>query len=119
MTPVPTDAPPSAVAPATPPDATAAPAPTTPPPPAPVLSPPPDVRMAESPVLSTPPSPESDEMLPTDPLAGWSGDTVYLRSADNEFQLMPGGRLQIDGYFFKRDSDAMPTPSFLLRRARL
>jgi hypothetical protein len=44
---------------------------------------------------------------------------VFLRSADNEFVLMPGGRLQIDGYFFKRDTDRMPTPSILLRRARL
>jgi hypothetical protein len=58
-------------------------------------------------------------MSPTDPLAGYTGDQVYLRSADNEFQLMPGGRLQVDGYFFKRETDKMPTPSFLLRRARL
>jgi hypothetical protein len=58
-------------------------------------------------------------MSPTDPLAGYTGDSVYLRSADNEFQLMPGGRLQVDGYFFKRETDKMPTPSFLLRRARL
>jgi hypothetical protein len=58
-------------------------------------------------------------MSPTDPLAGYTGDTAYLRSADNEFQLMPGGRLQVDAYFFKRETDQMPTPSFLLRRARL
>jgi hypothetical protein len=66
------------------------------------------------------PAAAGDEaMSPTDPLAGWSGDTPYLRSADNGFVLMPGGRLQVDGYFFKRDTDKMPTPSILLRRARL
>jgi hypothetical protein len=58
-------------------------------------------------------------MSPTDPLAGFTSDTAYLRSADNEFQLMPSGRLQVDGYFYKRETDKMPTPSFLLRRARL
>jgi hypothetical protein len=65
------------------------------------------------------PATKSDEMSPSDPLAGWSGDTVYLRSADNDFVLMPGGRLQVDGYFFKRDTDKLPAPSILLRRARI
>jgi hypothetical protein len=59
-------------------------------------------------------------MLLTDPLAGWSGDTPYLRSADNMFVLMPGGRLQVDGFFYKGDSDKTKLmPSFVLRRARL
>jgi phosphate-selective porin len=58
-------------------------------------------------------------MTPSDPLAGWTGDQVYLRSADNNFVLMPNGRLQIDGYFYKRDTNKMPSPSLLLRRARL
>jgi hypothetical protein len=122
MTPPATDLPPAATAPATPPDATTAPLPPADsnalPSPAPRVSTP-DALEPQGPVVATPPAPENDEMLPTDPLAGWSNDTVYLRSADNEFQLMPGGRLQVDGYFFKRDTDAMPTPSFLLRRARL
>jgi len=59
------------------------------------------------------------EMTAADPLAGFSGDTAYLRSADNSFIMMPNGRLQVDGYFYKRDTDKMPAPSFLLRRARL
>jgi phosphate-selective porin len=112
----PADVPP-AVAPVTPP-APLPPVATTPPP-APPVTTVPDATEPQGPVVATPPAPGNDEMLPTDPLAGWSGDTVYLRSADNEFQLMPGGRLQVDGYFFKRDTDAMPTPSILLRRARL
>jgi phosphate-selective porin len=58
-------------------------------------------------------------MTPTDPLAGWTGETAYLRSQDNSFVLLPSGRLQMDGYFYKRDTDKMPTPSILLRRARL
>lgn len=65
------------------------------------------------------PAPAATGMSPTDPLAGFTGETPYLRSADNGFALLPSGRLQIDGYFFKRDSVKMPTPSILLRRARL
>ena len=61
----------------------------------------------------------SEGMSPSEPLAGWTGDTSYLRSADNSFVLLPNGRLQVDGYFFKRDTTKFPTPSILLRRARL
>ena len=60
-----------------------------------------------------------NEMLPTDPLAGFSSDTVFLRSKDNEFVLMPSGRLQVDGYSFNPGNYKMPTPSLILRRARL
>jgi phosphate-selective porin OprO and OprP len=73
-------------------------------------------------VLPEPPPPVAappDSFGPNDPLAGFTGDTAFLRSADNEFQLMPSGRLQVDGLFYKRETDKMPTPTILLRRARL
>jgi phosphate-selective porin len=54
-----------------------------------------------------------------DPLAGFSGDTAYLRSADNSFVLMPHGRFQADGYFYKRDTHEMLNDTFLIKRARL
>ena len=52
---------------------------------------------------------------------------MFLRSPDNEFQLFPNGRLQVDGYFFKRDDQPgaspagprMPPDTLLLRRARI
>ncbi|HVU00118.1 MAG TPA: porin [Polyangiaceae bacterium] len=111
----------------TPPAATEASAATeAPAPPAPVEAPPPSPAPADAAPVPPPAAaeplagtPAADTMGPNDPLAGFSGDTAYLRSADNEFVLMPGGRLQVDGYFFKRDTDKMPTPSILLRRARL
>ncbi len=56
---------------------------------------------------------------PEDPLAGFSGDTAYLRSSDNSFTLLPHGRLQVDGYLFKRDTADMPNDTVLLRRVRL
>jgi hypothetical protein len=61
----------------------------------------------------------ADQSSTAEPLAGYTGDTAFLRSADNNFQFFPNGRLQVDGYFFKRDTNSMPTPSILLRRARL
>ena len=62
-----------------------------------------------------------------EPLAGWSDGTMFLRSPDNLFQLFPNGRLQVDGYFFKRDDfpggspvgSHMPPDTLLLRRARI
>jgi hypothetical protein len=67
-----------------------------------------------------PEEPKKEEgMGPNDPLAGFTGETAFFRSADNEFQLMPNGRLQVDGLFYKRETDAMPAPTILLRRARL
>jgi phosphate-selective porin len=63
---------------------------------------------------------EVSPVPPGEPLAGWSDGTLFLRSADNQFQLFPNGRLQVDGYFFKRDdAGKMPTDTFLLRRARV
>ena len=55
----------------------------------------------------------------TEPLAGWSDGTPFLRSADNQYVLFPGGRLQVDAYVFKRKTQAMPNDGFLVRRARL
>jgi hypothetical protein len=87
---------------------------------APAALPPESITLSPLVEPTNPPySADRDAMSPSDPLAGWSGDTVYLRSADNNFILMPGGRLQVDGYFFKRDTDKLPAPSFLLRRARI
>jgi hypothetical protein len=117
--PAPTDTAPAVnPPPALPPMTEPAPTPTPVVPPVVPSTPPPVLTAPEAPPV-VPPAPENDEMTPTDPLAGWSGDTMYLRSADNEFQFMPGGRLQIDGYFFARNHDKMPFPSILLRRARL
>ena len=60
-----------------------------------------------------------EAMSPTDPLAGFSDGTAYLRSPDNTFVLLPNGRLQIDGLAFGRPTDDMPVPTFVVRRARL
>jgi hypothetical protein len=43
---------------------------------------------------------------------------MFLRSPDNSFVFFPGGRLQVDGYFFK-SRNKVPNDTFLLRRARL
>jgi hypothetical protein len=71
------------------------------------------------PAPAAPEAPAFEGMSPSDPLAGWTGETAYLRSKDNAFVLMPNGRLQVDGYFYKRETDKMPAPSFLIRRARI
>ena len=64
-----------------------------------------------------PPPPASAE-----PLAGFSDQTAFLRSPDNQFILFPGGRLHSDFYAFKSDSTPgvpkVPNNSFVLRRAR-
>jgi hypothetical protein len=74
------------------------------------------------------PSPTSAEPVPTvapsgeqasEPLAGWSNGSLFLRSADNQFVLFPNGRVQVDGYFFRRPTPAMPNDTALLRRARV
>ncbi len=70
-------------------------------------------------LLSTGAARAGEPLGPEDPLAGFSGDTAYLRSADNRFVLLPSGRLQVDGYFFKRPTDGLPQDAILLRRARL
>ena len=78
--------------------------------------------LAASPAYAQDATPASAE-----PLAGWSDGTMFLRSPDNLFQLFPNGRLQVDGYFFKRDDlpmgspagSRMPTDTILLRRARI
>ncbi|MFO0586787.1 MAG: porin [Polyangiaceae bacterium] len=71
-------------------------------------------------VLLAPESRADDGKLgPTDPIAGWTDGTPYLRSPGNNFVLFPSGRLQIDGYGFVRPTDDMPHDSLLLRRARL
>jgi hypothetical protein len=65
---------------------------------------------------------KNEEPAPPDlsePLAGWSDGTLFMRSADNQFLLFPNGRLQVDTYIFKRNTNQMPNDSFLLRRARL
>jgi phosphate-selective porin OprO and OprP len=88
------------------------PPPPPPPPPSPEVAP---VPPAEP--LPPPPAPPPPAAPAPEPLAGFSDGTAFLRSADGEFVLLPNGRLQVDGYFFKSDN---PTPNngFLLRRAR-
>ena len=50
-------------------------------------------------------------------LAGWTGSHPYIRSADGDFTMQFGGRMQFDwrGY----TGTATPPSSFVLRRARL
>ena len=98
-------------APAAPSDMPAAPAaPAAPPletlPPPPPPPPPPLIAMTPEP---PPPPPE--------PLAGVSDGAMFLRSPDNAFVLLPGGRLQVDGYAFSSKNQT-PNDGFLLKRAR-
>jgi hypothetical protein len=83
-----------------------------PPPPSPEVAPVPPAQPPPPPPAPPPPAVPAPEAL-----AGFSDGTAFLRSADGEFVLLPNGRLQVDGYFFKSDN---PTPNngFLLRRAR-
>jgi hypothetical protein len=68
-------------------------------------------RAAAAPAPPPPPPPTPE------PLAGMSDGGAFLRSPDNFFQLFPGGRLQIDSYFFK-SPNKVPNNSFVIRRAR-
>ena len=96
----------AAPAPATPSEATPAPAPMPAPAPVPMAAPTP---------MAPPPAPAAD----SEPLAGVSNGTAFLRSPDGAFVFMPNGRLQMDGYFYKTDNANPPKNSFLLKRARL
>jgi phosphate-selective porin len=98
------------VAPAIPAPADALPPPPPPPPAAPIAVP---TAPAPAPVEPAPTGPAA-----TDPLAGFSDGTAFLRSPDNQFILFPNGRLQNDAYFFKSDNK-VPNNSFLIRRARI
>jgi phosphate-selective porin len=80
----------------------------SPPPPPPPGNPPAPVAAPGA----TPPVP------PSEPLAGFSDGTPFLRSPDGGFVVFPGGRLQTDGYFF-RSKDKTPNETILLRSARL
>jgi hypothetical protein len=55
----------------------------------------------------------------TEPLAGFSGDQLFFRSADNSFVAFPGAELQFDDLAFVRPTDEMPEHTMILRRARL
>lgn len=80
----------------------------------------PAVSAAPEPAAAPAPAAPSEEgFTANDPLAGYTGDTAFLRSADNNFVFLPNGRLQVDGYFYKRDSTKMPKSTLLLRRARI
>jgi len=62
----------------------------------------------------------AEPKIPSEPLAGWSNQSLYLRSGDGAFTLFPHGRLQSDFYFFpKRGTDKMPNDTFMVRRMRL
>jgi hypothetical protein len=106
---VPSD--PSLGAPAAPPPSSEAP-----PPAAPEPAPPPTaVVVVPAPVAVAVPVAE-----PAEPLAGVSGQSMFLRSPDDTFQFFPNGRLQVDSYFYKSDAPSgVPKNTFLLRRARL
>ena len=71
-------------------------------------------------LLGAAPALADDEgMGPGDPIAGFTDGTAFLRSPDNQFVLLPSGRLQVDGYAFVRPTSEMPEATVLLRRARL
>jgi hypothetical protein len=97
--------PPAPESPAAPPAAPPS-APAAEPPPPPVLTPP---------AAEAAPAPETQS---SEPLAGWSDGTAFLRSPDNQFFLFPNGRLQNDGLFYKSDNHT-PFNTFTIRRARL
>src|SRR5690242_10644539 len=67
------------------------------------------------PIPAPPPPPPPPAAAPPaaapEPLAGFSDGTAFLRSADNQFQLFPNGRLQVDSYFYK-SSDKIPNNTF-------
>ena len=50
-------------------------------------------------------------------LAGWTGSHPYIRSADGDFTMQFGGRVQFDWRSYT--GTATPPSSFVLRRARL
>jgi len=103
-------------------------APAAPPPP-PLTETPPPAQPGPAPMPAAPPpvppQPEPTVVAPaalplsTDPIAGVSDGTMFLRSPDNMFVFFPNGRLQNDAYFFHTDIKSAPTNAFLIRRARL
>jgi Phosphate-selective porin O and P len=101
-------------APATPP----APPPAEPTPPPAEPTPPPAAIPAP---IAPSPAPTALVLPPValaEPLAGFSDQTAFLRSPDNQFILFPNGRLQNDVYVFRSDNK-VPNNSFLIRRARV
>jgi phosphate-selective porin len=74
----------------------------------------------QPPPASEPAAPPAPAAAPpeTEPLAGFSDGTPFLRSPDNFFVLLPGGRLQVDASFWK-SQDKVPNNTFLTRRARI
>jgi hypothetical protein len=129
-----TSAYPGEPAPATPEPAPGTPSPPPPATPAPVAPPPPVPPAPEpSPAEAMPPPPGTmvppltqpaaelmivKQPISSEPLAGWSDGTAFLRSPDNLFIMFPSGRLQLDNYFFSSD-DKTPNNTFLIRRARM
>jgi phosphate-selective porin OprO and OprP len=53
----------------------------------------------------------------TSPVAGWTGEHFFIRSADGKFQLQPYGYVQTD--YRAYDGDGSPADTFVIRRARL
>jgi phosphate-selective porin len=92
--------------------------------PAPAAPAPAPVELAPAPAAPppvVPPAPASAAPAADEPIAGWSNGTAFLKSPDDSFVLLPSGRLQIDGYYFKTDgkNPAPPRNTWLLKRARL
>ncbi len=81
---------------------------------APSPAPPEPEAPAPAPPPSPPPPPPA---AASEPLAGVSDGTIFLRSPDGYFQLLPNGRLQVDSYFYKSDLK-VPNNTALVRRAR-
>ncbi len=89
--------------------------PAAPPEPPVVVVVPPSAPMS-APTLVIVPAPAAPA---EEPLAGISNGTAFLRSQDDNFVLLPNGRLQTDVYFYKTGATSVPKDSFLLKRARL
>jgi phosphate-selective porin len=81
---------------------------------APAVPPAPAAVAAPAPVAPPAPAPAP----PSEPLAGVSDGSLFLRSPDDAFVFFPNGRLQVDTYLFHSDNKT-PHDSFLVRRARL
>ncbi len=64
---------------------------------------------------SAAPAPAAEEK----PLAGYAGsEQFFLRSADDNFVLIPSGRMQFDGFYFPTPTATTPKSDLFVKRAR-
>jgi len=74
---------------------------------------------AAGPDASLPAQPPAAQAAEPPATAGYSGnETFFLQSADGNFVLFPGGRIQVDGLFFPDRGAAAPRDTVGIRRVR-